>query len=325
MKPCLKPFTTKLAIGAFTLGVSVCANAQTQSRIIVGYPPGGALDAVARILAERFSEALGRAFVVENRAGAAGTIGAEALKGAAADGSLLLVAPDSNISVHPHVTRKPTYHAPTDFVAIAHAGEYRIALAVHAGVPAADIKSFVAHTKTLAAPAGYGSPGAGTNVHFYGVLFSQVTGANMNHVPYRGTAPALLDLVAGHIPAAMLPMGAMLPQARAGKVRVLGQSGDARSPSLADAPTFKEAGLPMLAFSGWYGLFAPAGMKPDLVDRYNELVVRAIRAPEIRERIRKFELDLRELSATEFQAMVRVDHERWGPIIRNSGFTAASE
>jgi tripartite-type tricarboxylate transporter receptor subunit TctC len=147
----------------------------------------------------------------------------------------------------------------------------------------------------------------------------------MTHVPYRGSGPAIVDLIAGHVPAAVLPLGSLLPHAKAGKIKVLGQSGENRSPSLPEAPSFKELGFPMLAVSGWYGLFAPAGTRPDIVDRYNEVVLQALRTPELKERMRGFELDIRELSAQEFLAMVKTDTERWGPIIRASGFTASSE
>lgn len=299
--------------------------AAAQHRIIVNYPPGGGLDATARMIAEKLSESTGRAYVVENRTGAAGTIGAAALKGAPADGSILLFAPDSNISVYPHTVKKPTYMPLTDFVGLAHGGNYRIALAVSAAVPATDLRELVAWTKTQAAPVGYGTAGAGTNLHFFATLLTQATGANLTHIPYRGTAPALTDLVAGHVSAAVLPMGSMLSHGKAGKIRFLAQTGDDRSGSLPDVPSFKELGYPMLAVSGWYGLFAPIGTPPDIVNRFNDIVLKAMRTAAVRERMRTFELDIREMPAAEFQAMVKADTERWGPIIRNSGFTAAAE
>jgi tripartite-type tricarboxylate transporter receptor subunit TctC len=304
---------------------AVYSIAVAQHRIIVNYPPGGGLDATARLIAEKLSENTGRAYVVENRAGAAGTIGAAALKGAPADGSMLLFAPDSNISVYPHTVKKPTYLPLSDFVAIAHGGNYRIALAVTANTPAKDLRELVAWSKTQSAPIGYGTAGAGTNLHFFATLLVQATAANMNHIPYRGTVPALTDLVAGHVPAAVLPMGSMLSHGRSGKIRFLAQTGDDRSASLPDVPSFKELGYPMLAVSGWYGLFAPIGTPAETVNRFNDVVVKAMRTAEVRERMRTFELDIREMSTTDFQALVKADTERWGPIIRNSGFTAAAE
>jgi tripartite-type tricarboxylate transporter receptor subunit TctC len=323
---CLFSAGAPTVLAAFALATAaVPAAAQTQNRVIVGYPPGGALNAVARLLADRLSEATGRPFVVENRAGAAGTIGAAALKGAPADGSTLLMAPDSNISVYPHTVRKPTYLPLNDFVGIAHTGDYRIALAVNNTVPANDLRSFIALTKAQPGATGYGTAGAGTNLHFYGVLMGQVTGANINHVPYRGTGPAVVDLVAGHLPATVLPIGAMMPHYKAGKIKFLAQTGDSRSATLPETPTFKELGYPALAFSGWYGMFAPAGTPADIVNRYHDVIAKAFRTPEMKERMLGFELEVRDLSAAEFQAFVKADTERWGPIIRNSGFTASSE
>ena len=312
-------------IGVLALGAATLAAAQAPGRVVVPYPPGGALNAMGRLIGDKLAEATGRPFVVENRAGAAGAIGSAVLKGGPTDGSLLLFAPDSNVSVYPFIAAKPAYVPLTDFVAIAHTGDYRISLAVNAGVPANDLASFVAWTKSQPGAVGYGSPGAGTNIHFYGVLFAQVSGAQMNHVPYRGTGPAIVDLLAGHLPSAVLPMGALLPNVRAGKIRILAQTGENRSASLPEVPSFKELGYPMLAFSGWYGMFAPAGTSAEIVHRYNDVVVKAIRTPEIRDRMRSFELEPREMSAAEFDAFVRADTERWGPIIKASGFTPSSE
>jgi tripartite-type tricarboxylate transporter receptor subunit TctC len=280
---------------------------------------------MARVIAGKLPDATGRTFVVENRTGAAGAIGSATLKGGPTDGSLLLFAPDSNISVYPPTVVKPAYVPLKDFVGIAHSGDYRISFAIHPSVPVKDLKAFVAWTKTQPGAVGYGTAGAGTNLHFYGTLFTQVSNAHLNHVPYRGTGPAVVDLVAGHIPATVLPLGGLLAHHRSGKVRILAQTGEQRSETLPDVPSFKELGFPQLAFSGWYGVFAPAATPSDIVDRYNDAIVKAIRDPEVRNRMRGFELEPREMSAAQFQAFVRADTERWAPIIKASGFTPAAE
>ena len=308
-----------------TLAAATAAFAQPSGRVIVPYPPGGSLDAMARVIAGKLSDATGRNFVVENRTGAAGAIGSASLKGGPTDGSLLLFAPDSNISVYPPTVVKPAYVPLTDFVGIAHSGDYRISFAVHPSVPAKDLREFIAWTKTQPGAVGYGTAGAGTNLHFYGALFTQVSGANLNHVPYRGTGPAVVDLVAGHVPSTVLPLGGLLAHYRSGKVRILAQTGEQRSETLPDVPSFKELGFPQLAFSGWYGVFAPAGTQGDIVQRYNEAIVKAIREPEVRSRMRGFELEPREMSASQFQAFVKADTERWAPIIKASGFTPSAE
>ncbi len=308
-----------------TLAAATAASAQPSGRVIVPYPPGGSLDAMARVIAGKLSDATGRNFVVENRTGAAGAIGSASLKGGPTDGSLLLFAPDSNISVYPPTVVKPAYVPLTDFVGIAHSGDYRISFAVHPSVPAKDLKEFIAWTKTQPGPVGYGTAGAGTNLHFYGTLFTQVSDANLNHVPYRGTGPAVVDLVAGHVPSTVLPLGGLLAHYRSGKVRILAQTGEQRSDTLPDVPSFKELGFPQLAFSGWYGVFAPAGTPGDIVQRYNDAIVKAVRDPDVRSRMRGFELEPREMSASQFQAFVKADTERWAPIIKASGFTPSAE
>src|SRR4051812_7341928 len=305
--------------------VAGVASAQNAGRVIVPYPPGGSIDAMARIVAGKLGDATGRTFVVENRGGAAGAIGSASVKGGPNDGSLVLIAPDSNISVYPATVAKPAYVPLEDFVAIAHTGDYRIALSVHPSVPANDLKSFIAWTKSQPDGVGYGTAGAGTNLHFYGVLFAHVSGANMKHVPYRGSGPAVTDAIAGHIPALMLPFGSQLANIKAGRLRVLAQTGADRTASAPDAPSFKELGYPMLAFPGWYGIFAPAGTPADIVNHYNDVIVKAIRTPELRERMKSLELEPREMTAAQFQAFVKADTERWAPIIKASGFTPAAE
>ncbi|HEX9433333.1 MAG TPA: tripartite tricarboxylate transporter substrate-binding protein [Burkholderiales bacterium] len=301
------------------------ASAQSAGRVVVPYPPGGSIDTMARVIAAKLAEATARSFVVENRGGAAGAIGSASVKGGPTDGSLLLIAPDSNISVYPATVTKAAYAPLEDFVAIAHTGDYRISLSVHPSVPAQDLKSFVAWTKSQPDAVGYGTAGAGTNLHFYGVLFAHVSGANMKHVPYRGSGPAVTDLIAGHIPAIMLPFGSQLAHLKAGRLRMLAQTGENRAASAPDVPSFKELGYPTLAFPGWYGIFAPAGTPAELVNRYNDVIVKAIRAPEVRERMRAVELEPREMSAAEFQVFVKADTERWAPIIKASGFTPGAE
>src|SRR5256885_7451452 len=211
------------------------ASAQTTGRVIVPYPPGGSIDAMARIVAGKLTEATGRSFVVENRGGAAGAIGAGSVKGGPTDGSLILIAPDSNISVYPATVVKPAYAPLEDFVAIAHTGDYRIALSVNPSVPANDLKSFIAWSKTQPDGVGYGTAGAGTNLHFYGVLFAHVSGASMKHLPYRGIGPAGNHPVPGLIPALMLPFGSQLPNIKAGRLRVLAQTGANPTASAPDA------------------------------------------------------------------------------------------
>jgi tripartite-type tricarboxylate transporter receptor subunit TctC len=311
---------------ALVLALSAAsAPAQTQARVLSGFPPGGAVDTLARVFAEKLAEALGRPFVVETRTGAAGQIAATALKAAAPDGNTLMVAPDSMMSLYPHTVKKPVYDTLADFVPVAHVGSYPIGFAISASVPANDLREYVNWAKAGARNATYGSAGAGTTLHFLGLMVAQATGVPLVHVPYRGVGPAVTDVVAGQIPAVILPLGTVLQQARAGKVRIVAHSGSGRSPAAPDLPTFKELGYPTLEVSGWFGMFAAAGTRPEVVTRYNEIIVQATRTATVRERMRALDLEIREMAPAELAAMLKFEYDRWGPIVKASGFSADSQ
>ncbi len=310
-----------LAISLF----SAVAQAQGTARILSGFPPGGAVDALARVFAEKLSESIGRPVVVETKTGAAGQIAAEALKASPPDGNTLMIAPDSMFTVYPHTVKKPVYDTLNDFVAVAHTGAYPIGLAVGAGVPANDFREFVAWAKASPKNASYGTAGAGTTLHFLGLMMEQATGIHFAHVPYRGVGPAITDVIAGQVPAVILPLGTVLQQAKAGKARILAHSGSRRSPLAPDIPTFKELGYGTLEATGWFGAFAPAGMRAEILSRYNDIFVQATRTSVVRERMRALDLEIREMSPAELASNLKAEHERWGAIIRATGFSAQSQ
>ncbi len=299
--------------------------AQSQIRIISGFPPGGGVDALARIFAERFAEALGRPVVVETRTGAAGQISAQALKASPPDGNTLMVAPDSMITLYPHTVSKPVYDTLADFVAVAHLGGYPIGLAVGAGNAAADLKEYIGRARLSPVNASYGTAGAGTTLHFIGLVIGQATGVSMVHVAYRGVAPALTDVIGGQVPAVILPLGTLLPQANAGKLRILAHSGSRRSSAAPGIATFKELGYPTVEISGWFGLFAPVRTPVEVVNRYNTIVTQALRTAATQERLRALDLETREASPAELAASLKIEHERWGLIVKASGFSADSQ
>jgi tripartite-type tricarboxylate transporter receptor subunit TctC len=308
----------------FFIALFCAASAQAQTyRVLVGYPPGGVQDQQARVLAEKLREGTGHAFIAETRAGATGQLAVDELLRAPADGLTLLMTTDSNVAIYPATVKKRSY-TPADFAPIAHTGDYRMALAVGTGVPVSDLKSFVTWSQGAAGPVGYGTPGAGSILHFYGILIAQVTGARLTHVPYKGTGPAITDLTGGHVPAAVVPLGSLLPHAKAGKVRILGQTGDGRADA-SDVPTFRELGFGQLAASGWYGLFARAGTPPEVVSRYHDIVVKSLGSPEGAKRMRDWQLEPRSLTPAQFMDLVRADTQRWAAVVKASGFTLESE
>jgi tripartite-type tricarboxylate transporter receptor subunit TctC len=313
-----------LAISVCVLGIGI-ASAQTAARILVGYPPGGHTDAIARIVAEKLTEATGRTFVVETRTGASGQIAAQALKASPPDGTSLLVQPDSAITLYPHTVRTPVYDTLNDFVGVAHVGGSDIGLAVGPNVPAKDLAEWLAWVKADRKNAVYGSPGAGTNMHFLGLVLAQSAGVQLVHVPYRGSGPAVADLLGGQVPALLLPLNQLTVQAKAGKVRVLAHTGTKRNAQAPEIPTFRELGYPSMERSSWYLVLAPAGIRPDVLARYNEIIVHAQRTPAVRERMRVLDLETREMTPAEIAATLKAEHDRWAPTVKASGFSADSQ
>ena len=302
--------------------VSALAQAQTRApaHMLVGYPPGGAVDVLGRIFAEPMAEALGRPVVVENRPGAVGQIAAELLKAATPDGATLMLAPDATVIFRPQTLSKPPFDPLVDFAPVAHTGRWTFALGVQSELHLKTLAEYLAWVKADSGHAVFASSGAGGSTHFFGVLIGQIAGVPLSQVPYKGAGPAILDVVAGHIPATVQPLGTLLAQAKAGKITVLGMSGRERSPTAPDVPTFAELGFPALTTEAWFGIFAPAATPAETVRRLNGVFAQAMRTSGVRDKMRGLDLEVRELSPAEFAALVRSDYDRWGPIIRASGF-----
>jgi len=302
-----------------------CAQALAQprapGRMLVGFPPGGAVDVLGRLFAEKISAATGRPMIVENRPGAAGQIAAEALKAAAPDGSTLMVAPDAAIVFRPQTLKQPPFDPLADFAPVAHAGTVTYALGVNAALPVKDLREFAGWAKSNPDRASFASAGAGGSTHFYGLLIAHMLGIELRQIPYKGSGPAIVDLVAGHVPSAVQPLGTMLAQAREGRIRLLGASSLRRSGAAPDLPTFAELGYPGLTVEGWFAVFAPRATPGEAIARMNTILVRAMHAPDVREKMRGMDLEARDMSAAELAALVKADYERWGPVIRSSGFS----
>jgi tripartite-type tricarboxylate transporter receptor subunit TctC len=304
---------------AFVL-VTTTALAQAPARMISGFPPGGAVDILARVFAEEWSKAIGRPAIVENITGAGGLLAMQNLRSSPPDGNTLAVSTDSSLIVYPHTAAKPLYNTFTDFTPIAHAGSTVYALAIGSHVPAKDLREFIAWAKANPDKSSFGASGAGSALQFYGILVSQTAGMPLTHVPYKGVGPSVADMVAGQIAASVVPIGTVVPQVKAGKARVLAHSGTGRVTSLPDVPTFKELGYPTLESPVWFGIVGPGGMPPDVVARLNDTFVQAMRTPTIRERMARLDLEIREMSAAQFAAQLKADYERWGRIVKASGW-----
>ena len=315
----MKTFSS-IAIIAALICAPVAAQTRQPARMLVGYPPGGAVDVLGRIFAEPMGEALGRTVIVENRPGAVGQIAAEALKSAAPDGGTLMLAPDATVIFRPQTLSKPPYDPLADFTPVAHTGRWAFALGVQSELRLKTLAEYVGWVKADATRAVFASSGAGGSTHFFGVLLGQSTGLTLQQVPYKGAGPAILDVVAGHVPATVQPLGTLLAQAKAGKIAILGMSGQERSAGAPEVPTFAELGFPLLTADAWFGIFAPAATPADTVKKLNGAFVQAMRNPVVKERMQNLDLEVREMSPAEFAAIVRADYARWGPVIRASGF-----
>jgi len=290
-------------------------------RIVVGYPAGAGSDTVARILADKMRERLGRAVIVENKPGGAGIIGNMAVKAAPQDGSTLLLSPLANMVAFPHSYSKLDYDPFRDYVPVAHIASFQLALGVGPKVAARTLAEYVALVKTGGEYANFSSAATGSLPHFFGLLFARIAGLDMTYVPYKGTAQVLPALLAGEIPAAILPLTDLGPLAQAGKLRILASSGARRAQRYPDVPTFKESGYDIEG-SAWYGLFAPAGTPPAIVDVLAAAAGSAIRQPDIRQRLEPLGFEVTGFGPAEMGRLLREDYDKWGPVIRASGFKA---
>jgi tripartite-type tricarboxylate transporter receptor subunit TctC len=298
------------------------ARAQEQPiRIVFPFAAGGSGDGISRLMADRLRAGLNRPVIVENRTGAAGRLGVVAVKNAAPDGSTLLLTPIAPVAVYQHVYKNLDYDPIKDFAAVSQLATFDFAVAVAPQVPAASLKELVAWVKADPARAAFGSPAAGALPHFFGILFGRAAGLELRHVAYRGSAAALTDLAAGHVPMVFTTISDLVELHKGGRVRILATSGAERSPFTPDVATFREAGFDIQG-SAWYGVFAPARTPADIVDRHSKILADAVRVPEVRERLLAYGLQPTGTSAQEFAAIQKADSERWAPAVKASGFTA---
>ncbi len=297
------------------------ASAQDRAiRIVLGYPPGATSDTLARLVAEKMRQGLGQPVIVENKPGAAGRIAPETVKSAPADGTTLLLTPLANMVTFPHVYKNLRYDVFRDFAPLAHLANFDLGLAVNANVPAKTLKEYVDLVKKDPKMGDYASAAAGSLPHFFAVMFARSAGIEMNHVPFKGTAPSLQALVGGQISAASVVLSDIAQLHRSGKVRALAASGGKRSQFLPEVPTFRELGYDIEG-SAWYALYAPAGTPRDLVARLSKAAVEGIRAPDMQEKLANLFLEPTGLGPAELAKIHKADYDKWGPVIRASGFT----
>jgi tripartite-type tricarboxylate transporter receptor subunit TctC len=306
-------------IASLLLALPAAAQERTL-RIIYGYPPGSVGDVLTRLVADGMRAPLGMNVIVENKPGAAGIVGTDAVKNAAPDGLTILLTPLAPMVAFPHSHGPAIRYDPfKDFEPVAHITNFELALLANAELPAKNLAEFVALVKKDPKLGDYASAAAGSLPHYLGVMFAKAAGLEMTHVPYKGSAPALQALISGEVKAGVFVLADALAQARAGKARVLAVAGAQRASNAPEVPTFKEQGYNLEA-SGWYALFAPAGTPKDAIDRYAKAAVDAVRAPGMKQRLEQMGLDPTGLGPAELAKILRADYDKWGPVIKASGF-----
>ena len=291
-------------------------------RLVVTFAAGGGADLVARALAPRLSEALGQTMVVENRAGANGAVGAEAVAKALADGHTLLLGAAGTMVVAPHLNPMLLFDTFKDFAPVSLVATSPFAVVVHPAVKAASIRDLVALARAAPGSLSFGTSGTGGSPHLAGELFKSLTGTSLLHVPYKGLAPAITDLLGGQIQVMFADVGLVNAHLKAGKLRGLATTGATRSTLLPDLPTVAEAGVPGYAGGTWYGIFAPAGTAAAIVTRLNEETRKALALPEVRAALLALGVEGAGNTPEQFVTFVRDEHAKWGKVIREGGIRA---
>jgi tripartite-type tricarboxylate transporter receptor subunit TctC len=289
-------------------------------KILVGYPAGGAVDVVARQVAEEM-RASGYNAIVENKTGAAGQLATEAMLAAPADGSTVVFMPGGNATIFPHVYPNLRYGM-ADLKPLAGVCAFTFGLGVGPGTPAKTLKEFVDWAKAHPGKASYGSPGAGTAMHFLGVMFGRQAGIDFQHVPYRGGAAAMTDVLGGNIPALATTLPNLVAHHKSGKLRILAFSGDQPLPGLPGVSTFKDLGYPELQISEIFGLFASSKTPVAVQAELEKAMLAAAKSPRLVAAIEKLEFDSLVLNSGDFSRKLKTDFERWGPVIKATGYTA---
>jgi tripartite-type tricarboxylate transporter receptor subunit TctC len=287
-------------------------------RVIVPAPPGGALDIVARYLTQKLSEPFGTQFIVDNRGGAGGAIGADAVARAAPDGYTLLFTSSSAVSINPHFAAKAADPL-RSYTPIVLVGFSPNVLVLHPSVPAKSVKDLIAIAKARPDALAFASNGTGSLSHLTGALFMQRAGIRMLHVPYKGAAPAVIDTVAGNVSVLFAAYPSVSAQERAGKLKALAVTSAKRIELAPDLPTIAEAALPGFESTQWWGVYAPAGLPADIVTRLNAELNKILRTAETKKRLAADAAEPAGGTPAALAAYHKADYEKWGRVIRSAG------
>jgi tripartite-type tricarboxylate transporter receptor subunit TctC len=305
----------------FILAFSCAAAAQDYPnrpiRLVVTVPPGGAADFIARLVGGKIAESLGQPVLVENRGGAGGTIAADAVAKAAPDGYTLLQNSITTHGVGPHLYAKLPYDPVKDFAPVSGLALLPLIMAVNADLPFRNVQELISHSKSNAL--NFASSGNGGAPHMAAELFKSVTGAPLTHVPYKGSGPAVADLVGGRVQIMFDAAPSLIAHIRSGRLRVLGAASTERNRLLPEVPTFGELGYPKVAVSLWYGLLAPAGTPKPVVERLNREAVRALTSPDVRDKLQAQGAEPMPGTPEAFASFMQEEMAKWAPVVKQAG------
>jgi tripartite-type tricarboxylate transporter receptor subunit TctC len=318
--------TLRSALAAVVLATlatgAVAQNWPTKTvTVVVPWPAGGPSDIAARPVAKGLQESLGQSFVIDNRGGAGGNIGSALVAKGPADGSMILITSSAPIVINPSVYKQMPFNPSTELTPVTNLLRVPLVLVVHPSVPANNLKELVAHIKSQQGKFQYASSGNGTPQHLTGELFKTVAKLDAVHVPYKGSAPAINDVVGGHAPMMFDSTIAILPFIRSGKVKALAVTGAKRSAELPDVPTFAEAGVPGVESYAWYGMFVNAKTPKEIVSKLNAATVAYMKQPEFQRILKETGSDFVGDTPENFAAFTRAEAEKWGRIAKATGAT----
>ena len=308
---------TGASLAAF--GVRAQAYPDQPVRWIVPYPAGGGTDVLARTVAEAMRPSLGQQILVDNRPGAATNIGGDLVAHAKPDGYTVISADNAILAFNEHLFTKLPFNPEKDFTYIGAIGRFPLALVVHPDFPARTVKDFVAYAKANPGKLNYASPGNGSPHHLAMELFKNRTGTFITHIPYRGAAPAVQDVMGGQVPCMFLDLAGGLPMMQSDKVRALALGASKRASSMPNVPTLAEAGVPNVEVFAFQGLLGPAGLPEAITARLNSELNKALQSASVQKRAADFGMEVLPGTPAQFRAMARAEAARWGPIIKTAG------
>jgi len=292
-------------------------------RLIVGFPPGGAADIVARIVAPGVGDALGGQVVVDNRGGANGIIGMEALAKAAPDGYTIGLVSISAMVLNVHLYQNISYHTLKDFTPLSNVGFVPLAIAIHPSVPARSLRELVALARAKPSRLTFGTPGIGGLQHLTIEMLNSTANIKLQHIPYKGTGPAMTDVLGGQIDGMVTAVSGLITSAQTGRLRALAVTGAERSPALPDVATVREQGLPELLVVNWYAIAGPPNMPPAMANAFNAAIVKTVAVPAAAGKLAAAGVDPKtDASPAVFAAFVRDEFSRWGKVVKDAGIRA---